>query len=905
MLSYQSSFFKATEPLTSEIFSQLIISDKVVNTTAEVRRLKQSAYEEQTIADSLPPDDPHAKSALAFKEAYDQRAASEKRKLPKIVWQATFDETTSKKGLTGRWRKQSAAHLNGLFMLDVDHIENPIELFQSWIHPSDADVPDVRLDLKSSRSEYKHLQCDESALRIKNPDTQCGRITNPTEQWAAELGILLVHVTPSGHGLRFVAIAQMDGNLSDNQHRLASLLGVECDESCKDASRLSFCPSFNDILYINKEKLFSYENKEYDEKWGPTYRGSGPTHPTGPTCGPTPCPSLVGRGVDSSADSSLGGKPSNGKSIYAPPYKGGDGGGSGGGVGSGGSGLSVPSYYGASYSSLVSAWFKLHNGGVEPAPGDRHRVLLRLAGDLRYACNNKEEYLSAALQAHPMVRAYAQEDSTDFAGICHSVCERQLWSGVPKRLAVVLQDCGVQLPDAGTEAGTEAALQLDYEAYWSRLQPLVSDGILADAIADLPNQHKLAGVLAAGAMLGTYLTRTWWEHYDGKFYRLSFLVYIIGAAASGKSFITLLDKLLLAPLLSADRIGRQAEAKYTDLQKRRKANEQLPDRPHPVIRYCPSSTSNAILYRRLQDAVDNDVIDPDTNEPLHLHLITVESEIATALRSQVGSWAGKADLELKSFHNECAGVDYANADSTNGPMQINWNQVMSGTLESMSRKITPKNVLDGLVTRLVIFPMPSNDYMMLERRRAQRNHERECRLRQVGYDLEKVKGELHVPRLVDFCYQYEEELTRRALLEQDACLDYFRKRIPVIMMRYALVRLVLRQLPAAINGEDLTVDDSDIEFARLIGDWCLEAQIHMFGQMVMDAQEAEAQAFKPRGMQKAIKVKFDQLPDAFTITDLLKWEMAKNSSTASTIAGRWEKAGIIKKLERGKFKKVT
>ncbi len=564
------------------------------------------------------------------------------------------------------------------------------------------------------------------------------------------------------------------------------------------------------------------------------------------------------------------------------------------------------SYYGTKYEALVSSWFKLHNGGVEPAEGDRHRVLLKLAGDLRYLCNNNKDALHAALCQHRMVRQYAADDPGDLAHICDSVCQSELWRGIPKRLAAVLNDTGVQLPGAAAGEGANAAVRIDYEAYWNRLQPLLDDcPILRDAVADLPDEHKLAGVLAAGAMLGTYLTRTWWEHFDGKFYRLSFLVYIIGSAASGKSFITLLDKLLLAPLKSADRIGREAEAKYRELQKKRKANEQLPDMPHPVIRYCPSSTSNAIFYRRLQDAIDKDVTDPDTQEPLHMHIITVESEIATALRAQVGSWAGKLDLELKSFHNECAGVDFANADSTNGPMQINWNQVMSGTVESMSRKIQPKNVLDGLVTRLILFTMPSNDYTMLERRRALRDHERECRLRQVGYDLERVKGEIHVPQLVDFCYEYEEQLTRRALIEDDACLDYFRKRIPVIMMRYAIVRVILRQLDKAVKGEDLTVDDSDLEFARLIGDWCLQAQIHMFGQMVMDAQEVEAQAFKPRRMQNATQQKFDQLPEEFTTKDLVSLGLVTNVTGAAGYIGRWEKAGIIKKLARGKYQKVV
>ena len=107
---------------------------------------------------------------------------------------------------------------------------------------------------------------------------------------------------------------------------------------------------------------------------------------------------------------------------------------------------------------------------------------------------------------------------------------------------------------------------------------------------------------------------------------------------------------------------------------------------------------------------------PDGQTPLHLHIYTMEPELATALRAQQGSWAGKNDLELKSFHNEYAGVDYANDQSVNGIIQVNWNQVVTGTPESMGRKIRPLMVLDGLVTRLVLFPMPENDFMMIDRR---------------------------------------------------------------------------------------------------------------------------------------------------------------------------------------------
>ena len=108
--------------------------------------------------------------------------ASLKRKLPAFIFQAMFDETLSKNGKVGRWRKQAATRLTGL------------------------------------------------------------------------VGILLIYITPSGYGLKIVFKADVaKGNLIDNQHAMAEVLGVEVDESCKDASRMSFICKESDILYIDKE----------------------------------------------------------------------------------------------------------------------------------------------------------------------------------------------------------------------------------------------------------------------------------------------------------------------------------------------------------------------------------------------------------------------------------------------------------------------------------------------------------------------------------------------------------------------------------------------------------------------------------------------------------------------------
>ena len=163
-----------------------------------------------------------------FRETGD---ASLKRKLPAFIFQATFDETTSKAGKLGAWRKQAATRLTGLVVMDVDHVES-------------------------------------EELRVKSEEFAAADFP----QKAKELGILLIYITPSGHGLKIVFKARKEwGNLIDNQHQMAKLLGVEVDESCKDASRMSFICKEEDILYIDKE-LFSYENKEYGEKFDEEYR---------------------------------------------------------------------------------------------------------------------------------------------------------------------------------------------------------------------------------------------------------------------------------------------------------------------------------------------------------------------------------------------------------------------------------------------------------------------------------------------------------------------------------------------------------------------------------------------------------------------------------------------------------
>ena len=85
--------------------------------------------------------------------------------------------------------------------------------------------------------------------------------------------IRLAHATSSGHGLRLVCEARPEvGNIADCQIVLARDLGLMgmigttgkavADDSCIDASRISYAPRREDIYFIDENGLFNNDNNK-------------------------------------------------------------------------------------------------------------------------------------------------------------------------------------------------------------------------------------------------------------------------------------------------------------------------------------------------------------------------------------------------------------------------------------------------------------------------------------------------------------------------------------------------------------------------------------------------------------------------------------------------------------------
>ena len=744
-----------------------------------------------------------------YRETHD---AALKRKLPAFIFQATFDETTSKAGKLGRWRKQAATRLTGLVVMDIDHIHNPRELYEKWFKVHDFE----------------------------------------------SLGILLVYITPSGEGLKIVFKARTEwGNLIDNQHQMAKLLGVEVDESCKDASRMSFICKETDVLFLDNE-LFKYENKAYGEQFDEEYRNG---HSQGQT--PSKTNTDLTQNTNTSSQTPL-------------------------------------TYHGIEYKTICEAW-QTAQGGT-PSAGDRHRTMLQLALDLRYICDNQPEMVDRVLRlcgfVQDIIRERGEKEVTDIA---HTACERKLYKDIPKRMQGVLESVGIHASKPSGAAKAVGAVEVPYEQFAERLEPLLCSPY-AEACKGVSRHNWLGAVMASGAMYCTLMTRCWYKHFNGARQRMNPQVLIIGDPASGKSFAKDLDDQIMCAMRAQDEEVRAQETRYKQEQKKRGTSSKAQKQdalvePEGMIRYLPTKTSNNIFFRRLKRAketVDGEVL------PMHLYMF--DSELDSSISAQSGgAWIGKHDLELKAFHNELSGVDYANGDSINDILPVYWNSVTTGTQISLYKKFTMRNINDGLCSRVAIFKMEVARYQMVKKKMV--DWQANEALKQWGFRFEQLHGELPLQRLTDHVYELCELSAQEAEAADDHVLDYLRKRAVFYATWLTVPRIIGRQYEQYKKTGELDINDDDLKFSTLIYDAVIYFQDHFFGQMLQDSWDNAAREYVPRRKNSKNADAFKALPETFVINDVVGL-LDIDANAARTQCSRWLKHGFVARLKQGKYKKI-
>ena len=431
-----------------------------------------------------------------------------KRELPAVCWQAAFG---------GEKRSNQNARPSGLFALDIDHIEQPELLFRSF----------------------------------------SGRIQ--------ELGIYIVHKTPSTHGLRVVARCRPEySTIADNQAWLAREINVEHDACTRDLARLSFLVPENYFYHYNP-LIFT------DMADAIPQAESALSSPL-----KTQSSQLTAQSSPLTAQSS---------ELTAQSL----------------------SFRGVPYADIVSQL--IERTGGQPYEGERNNRLYLICRLLANITDRQPERL---FQVCPRFGLSEQE----VRACCESACKSARTERLPYVLYKTLRDLGID-SESGSQTSTDDTSLVSNATFpipeESHLPPLIRE-----FVATAPDDFKAATAFACLPVCGFLGSKLRARYIDGEMQAPSFIVNIIAPAASGKGSLLRVPDICLARVRAKDDEGREQEQEYLRLSKLNKNQKKQIEEPQPIVRDIPAKVSVAQLLKRMVQA-----------RGLHLISVSAEADTLT------------------------------------------------------------------------------------------------------------------------------------------------------------------------------------------------------------------------------------------------------------------------------------
>lgn len=769
---------------------------------------------------------------------YKRQANSLKATLPGIIFQArTFkphEWIDSKKvnyGM-GAWRHQEHVVMNGLFMVDIDHVDDPRHLWESF--------------------KGKGI-----------------------ESWRP----FFVFISPSGHGLKLVMPCDLSrGNLMGNQKAFGDAFGVEVDEKCKDASRLTFVSKYEDILYSHDAVCY-YEDQDFVNKWNGRYSDGSADGELFATGGSAPSPVVSDeKAVEDSGKflQELIGQLRNDGDVTVIPE------------------LEDLKYRGIPVKDLINEYF----GGEPPVEGDRHDKMMRFVRDVRHVLDNKDKAVIYWTLKLPFVCDLLKEgdhierDITDSLTYKYSPYMPLAFKKAIKKLkADVLQE--------KVESISEDLINQRYFEFGEQFKdmfkyyPCMQEATSKFAVSSYP-----AVLFSVACMYGTLATRLFYYHYHEPELkrRLNYEVFVIADPASGKSGIGSLYKIIMAPLIVEDKVYNDSINKN---KKARKVNESVKDKERQKIevveskvRIHGSRTANNVF---IEDMVNN--VEEIDGELVHLHLFTFDAELEAAqVASRGGQWIDKSIFELKAFHNEEDNQQYRNVDSISGPFDVYWNLVYTGTPYSLYRKVNERNFGSGLSTRLAVIPLAPDKFKMMPfNRNARINQGFNETLKMWAFRMDTVKGELPIWPLVERAWKWTNDLMNIAGKSNDEALAFMIKRVSYYGINCSVPFILMRHWDEWQAEHSLTMDEHDFELCDLFMEVQLFSQKNYFGRMTEKYCENSHRQVEEQSSEnihtKTVSM-LRQLPNEFTHTEAMK-KLGLTKSYACVLIARWRKDELI------------
>ena len=861
MFCYQRAFSLPTEVVTKETLHQLVESPRTRWLTQEHRRWRDAmpsiladellqaewAKDEEFRKWCLKRESDHrfVRKGVTQAQAHKGMTLSQqmqaycdelKKSLPFVIFIATYEESASAKAKKmGAWRSQKHCRLNGLCVIDFDHIEGNVR--KVW---------------------------EEAYSKLGEEDRR---------------RILLVYVTPSGHGLKVVFIADTQvGNLIDNQIVFSRRLGLSPDEACKDATRGAFLTCRDDILLMDEERLVNYESEDFGKTFDEAYH-EGHSQPT--------------RESESSTAKN---------SSPTPP-------------------AAPPSSVTPHFSQIIEAWSQQRFSGEKVS---RHEASVVLARDLYIMTDRDKAKTLELLMAQPWVQEMVAERQEDVERTVDNAADyvkaqenenakkgRACLPKVSKEMQEVLSACsfaGAEGKDeevATGEASKDIYDVLPLDQWAEELTAMAEWYPCMKELFLNVHPHKLPAVwFASAALFGTLMTRTFYHFwYDPELERrLNYCIFIIGDPGAGKNVVEKFYKKIADPMLQADEglvdaVNRYKEGRTERATSTKAQKGEVLKRPVVGIRVHPARTATGEFIRHMQAAVET-----VQGRSMNLHMFSFDSELDNVTsQSKGGDWKNRDAMELKAFHNEQDGQMYANQESVTGMFNVYWNFIYTGTPYALHRKVNQRNFGTGMSTRLAVIPLPDKGSA---KRHQQVDDGSNETLKSWAYRLDKVEGELPIEPLNDETYEWQTAKLEIAEFNHDKADRTLLKRVPYYGIGISLPFILMRHWEEWQERKTLTMDERDKRLCRLAMEIQYRCQQFFFGEMAFNYFADQNKEFVVRKRSTRYSECFRKLPEEFKAQQFMEVFGCTQSAASRGIA-RFIEDGVVEKVKYGLYRKAV
>lgn len=707
--------------------------------------------------------------------------------------------------------------------------------------------------------ENSHAVCAE---REEDRTTWMEYVRKYFEERTAELErmhVVLVHVTPSGRGLRLLVHCHAEGMEATIQNCVKAFdlerFG-KVDPACTDLSRLSCLVPADYIMY---------EKGLFDE-----------------------VPAIS---IEAMRRYKVTGKVAKGENTQRTLFE----------VQESDEEYKDYAYNGKPVSEIVQEWME-DNGG-EPLPNTRHNYYNDLVILFRSICDNNPKILHAVLPkfGHTDEETWEQCVGLTMSNKCTKI-DYRLWKFLAEK--GYWTDPKAKKQEEMEEQGAKNEEQ---EKPMPVLPPIFRQYVQA-----APKDFKVPCVFALLPILGTLTSHLRADYFDGKEMSTTFTSLVFAPPSSGKGFI---DKLmpLLDNLADRDELSNAKEAIYAKAEAKKGANEKGLDNPHVSVRIVEPMISIPEFLEKMRDNRGHHMF------IMASELDTFRKSNRTTGGDKSDMWRvawdnGKYGQFYKSVHTFKGKVNlYLNMLFTGTPDQIKkfFTNVEDGLVSRFSfcevenqlyapfqpwkkipkaEQLKIQNILDRLEMKVYKQPLKFDPKNLLDVKESE--FDAVVPWATDWQPFEKVNLEFMFKPLLNWL----ETQRQQAIKEMNEARDMFRRRAAVKAFRLALLCMAL--YPKVGKKEQEVIRN----FALWFADMDLKNSLYAFGVKYNEREVEDKQAEK-RAYAVGESV-YDALTERFSRGDLEVVVRRRGLKTpVRTIIWNWKKMGMIVKRGENEWQK--